>query len=102
VLKRLSAPRCHPRCGHWPNPLPSDVEHVGRPPPSLSDVSANCPYRLPGKFPSADVADFTTITQDTLAATGGRIDEVLTPIRDNSPDPATEKQTLNDLLTALR
>jgi hypothetical protein len=40
---------------------------------------------------------------DTIwTATDGRIDEVLTSIRDNSPDPATEKQTLNDLLTALR
>jgi len=37
----------------------------------------------------------------TWAAIDGRIDAVLTSIRDVNPDPATETQALNDLLTAL-
>jgi uncharacterized membrane-anchored protein len=38
----------------------------------------------------------------TWTAIDGRIDAVLTAIRDTNPDPATEKQTLGDLLTALK
>ena len=98
------------------------------------------PGRRPRKFPPADVANFRTITQDTLAkvqagdqagatarikdletawdddqaklqpmddaatwtAIDGRIDAVLTALRATTPDPATEKQALNELLNALR
>jgi uncharacterized membrane-anchored protein len=117
-----------------PHASPSAEAEGG--PAVIAPVAAG---QVAAKFPAADVADFTTITQDTLAkvqagdqkgavtrikdletawddgqsklqpmddttwtAIDGRIDEVLTSIRDNSPDPATEKQTLNDLLTALR
>ncbi|MCV7131884.1 hypothetical protein H7J06_02705 [Mycobacterium hodleri] len=38
----------------------------------------------------------------TWTAVDGRIDAVLTSIRDAHPDPATETQNLNDLLTALQ
>jgi uncharacterized membrane-anchored protein len=38
----------------------------------------------------------------TWTAVDGRIDAVLTAIRDTNPDPTTETQALNDLLTALR
>lgn len=38
----------------------------------------------------------------TWTAIDGRIDAVLSAIRDSQPDPETEKQALNDLLTALR
>jgi hypothetical protein len=38
----------------------------------------------------------------TWTAIDGRIDVVLTSIRDANPSPTTEIQALNDLLTALR
>lgn len=38
----------------------------------------------------------------TWTAIDGRIDAVLTAIRDTNPDPTTEKQTLGNLLTALK
>jgi uncharacterized membrane-anchored protein len=38
----------------------------------------------------------------TWTAIDGRIDAVLTALRHNHPDPATEKQTLTDLVSALR
>jgi uncharacterized membrane-anchored protein len=38
----------------------------------------------------------------TWTAIDGRIDAVLTAIRDTNPDPGTETQGLNDLLTALK
>jgi hypothetical protein len=90
-------------------------------------------------FPAANVANYRTITADTLSkvqagdqagatarikdletawdddqatlqpmddttwtAIDGRIDTVLTALRATTPDPATEQQELNDLLTALR
>ena len=40
--------------------------------------------------------------ESTWTAIDGRIDAVLTAIRDASPDPATETQALNELLTALK
>ncbi|CAN5372588.1 hypothetical protein BH09ACT8_BH09ACT8_05430 [soil metagenome] len=97
------------------------------------------PGQAASTFPPADVANFRTITQDTLTkvqagdqagavtrvkdletawddaqptlqpideatwtAIDGRIDAVLTTIRDTNPDPTTEKQTLGELLTALK
>jgi uncharacterized membrane-anchored protein len=102
-------------------------------------IAPIAPGQAASKFPPADVANFRTITQDTLTkvqtgdqagavsrikdlesawdeaqptlqpaddttwtAIDGRIDAVLTAIRDTNPDPATEKQTLGDLLTALK
>jgi uncharacterized membrane-anchored protein len=90
-------------------------------------------------FPAANVANYRTITQDTLTkvqagdqtgatvrikdletawdddqatlqpiddttwtAIDGRIDTVLTALRAGTPDPTTEQQALNDLLTALQ
>jgi hypothetical protein len=38
----------------------------------------------------------------TWTAIDGRIDAVLTAVRDANPDAATETQALNDLLTALK
>jgi hypothetical protein len=38
----------------------------------------------------------------TWTAIDGRIDAVLTAIRDANPDPTMETQNLNDLLTALK
>jgi uncharacterized membrane-anchored protein len=46
--------------------------------------------------PKLEAMDGTTWT-----AIDGRIDAVLTSIRDGNPDPATETQTLGDLLSAL-
>ena len=97
------------------------------------------PGQAASTFPPADVANFRTITQDTLTnvhagdqagavtrikdletawdkaqptlqpidgatwtAIDGRIDAVLTSIRDTNPDPTTEKQALGDLLAALK
>lgn len=42
------------------------------------------------------------IDGDTWTAIDGRIDAVLTSIRDPHPDPAAETQTLHDLLVALK
>lgn len=40
--------------------------------------------------------------ETTWKAVDGRIDAVLTSVRDANPNPGAEKQTLNDLLSALR
>ncbi len=42
------------------------------------------------------------VDETTWTAIDGRIDAVLTSIRDANPNPATETQTLNDLLNALK
>ena len=42
------------------------------------------------------------IDSTTWTAIDGRVDAVLTSIRDANPDPASETQTLNDLLTTLQ
>jgi uncharacterized membrane-anchored protein len=43
-----------------------------------------------------------TLDEGTWTAIDGRIDAVLTSVRNANPDPATETQTLNDLLNALQ
>jgi uncharacterized membrane-anchored protein len=117
-----------------PHASPSAESESG--PAVIAPISAG---QAASKFPPADVANFRTITQDTLTkvqagdhagaetrikdletawddaqptlqpmddttwtAIDGRIDAVLTAIRDTNPDPTTEKQTLGDLLTALK
>jgi uncharacterized membrane-anchored protein len=118
-----------------PHTSPSTEAESGTPVVSTPLV----PGQVAAHFPAADVANFRTITQDTLAkvnagdqtgatsrvkdletawddgqselqpmddatwtAVDGRIDAVLTSLRDGSPNPATEKHALDDLLTALR
>jgi uncharacterized membrane-anchored protein len=49
-----------------------------------------------------DQSRLQPINETTWTAIDGRIDAVLTSIRASHPDPATETQALNDLLTALR
>lgn len=49
-----------------------------------------------------DQPKLEAIDGDTWTAIDGRIDAVLEAIRSSNPDPATETQTLTDLLTALR
>jgi uncharacterized membrane-anchored protein len=118
-----------------PHTAPSTEAESGTPAVSAPLV----PGQVAAHFPAADVANFRTITQDTLSkvqagdqtgatarvkdletawddgqtklqpmddatwtAVDGRIDTVLTALRDGSPNPATEKHALDDLLTALR
>jgi uncharacterized membrane-anchored protein len=116
-----------------PHQAPS-VEAEGGPTVVVSIAAGQAAAR----FPAADLANFRSITQDTLAklqagdqsgatarvtdletawddaesklqpmddatwtAIDGRIDTVLTALRESNPDPATGKQALNELLTAL-
>lgn len=58
------------------------------------------PQRATANFATGDLAEFSTIAQDTLGLVQSG-DDVLTEVRASSPDAAAEEQALTTLITSL-